>query len=166
MKFLLSLISGMLMAVMLLLLVGFLLRCEHENTITTFVFQSENSTALNYVKTICDGCNQVLSTGVFRGTPAINTHTTALEEHIADNKFISGEYDTVRAKVVSPDYHSTKTKIRCGIQTGNCRVYFPVEFKNEFEESVSLLQEGDEITFYGKSALTGLSWTDCEIVTK
>ena len=166
MKFLLSVIGWMMIAIMLLLLVAFLVRCEHEDKITTFVFQSENSTALNYVKTVCDGCNQVLSNKAFRGTPSINTHITALEEHIADNTFISGEYDTVRAKVVGIDYFSPYTEIGCCVQTGDCHVHFPVEFRNEFEESVSSLQEGDEITFYGKSALTGLSWTDCELITK
>ena len=166
MKFLLSVISWMIVAIMLLLLVAFLLRCEHDNKITTFVFQYENSTTASYVKTTCEGCNQTFSRTLFRGTPPDSSYIKAVEEHTGDKMFVSGEYDTIRAKVVSIDYFSPKTEIGCCVQTGNCHVHFPVEFKNEFEESVSLLQEGDEITFYGKSSLTGLSWTDCEIVTK
>ena len=166
MKFMLSLFSGIFISIVLLILAAFVFKCDHTDKITSFSFQPEKSTAASSVKTLCEDCNQRFYFQRFRDEPSNGSYMDIVEEHTDDNEFVKGEYDTIRATVVFPDYDSMKTKIRCSVQKGNTYVYFSVEFKGDYEEAVSLLQEGDEITFYGKSALTGLSWADCELVTK
>ena len=164
MKFFLSLFSGIFISILLVIAAAFIFKCDHTDKITSFAFQPEKSTAMSSVKTICEDCNQRFYFQRFSDKPSDSSYIDIIKEHTEDNEFVNGEYDTIRAKVVFPDYDSLKTKIRCCVQQGNVYVYFSVEFKDEFEGAVSLLQEGDEITFYGRSALTGLSWTDCELV--
>ena len=164
MKFLSSLFSGIFLSILLMLSLSLIFKCEHDNKVTKFSFQPENSTASNYVKIVCDDCNQGFGSARFRDTAPDNSYIDVVKEHTDDKKFVSGEYDTVRAKVVRHDYDSTKTEIYCCVEQGNVEVYFSVKFKSEFDEAVSSLQEGDMITFYGKSSTTGLSWTNCEIV--
>ena len=166
MKFLASLYGGMLASILIILSLSLVFKCEHTDRVKLFSFQSENSTAMHYVKTTCEDCNQRFSSTVFRDIAPDDSYIGVLKEYTEDKKFVSGEYDTIRAKVTLADYDSPKTKIRCSVQQENIIVSFSVEFKNEFENAVSLLKEGDEITFYGKSSTTGLSWTNCELVTE
>lgn len=166
MKFMLSLFSGIFISIVLLILAAFIFKCDHTDKITSFSFEPEKSTATSYVKTRCEDCNQRFYYQSFRGNPSDTSYIDIVKEHTADNEFVNGEYDTINAKVRFPDFFSPETEITCYIQKGNTYVYFSVEFKGDYEEAVSLLQEGDEITFYGKSALTGLSWVDCELITK
>lgn len=164
MKFLSSLFSGIFLSILLMLCLALIFKCEHTDKTTVFAFQSENSTAANYVKIVCDDCKQRFGGAIFRDTAPDNSYIDVVKEHTDDNEFVSGEYDTIRVKVVRHDYDSTKTKLQCCVQQGDIEVYFSVEFKSEFDDAVSSLQEGDEITFYGKSSTTGLYWTECEIV--
>lgn len=164
MKFLASLFGAMFMGIVFCLLLGFALQCEHENMIKVFSFQSENSTATGYVKSACDECNYSKDMVMFRDTPDDKSYIDAIKEHCADKTFVSGEYDTVTAKVFIPDVESDKTELRCRVRQGDVEVYFTAMFKGEYEDAVSLLQKGDEITFCGKSSAKGLSWTDCELV--
>ena len=49
-------------------------------------------------------------------------------------------------------------------ENDNVIVGFSVQFRDEFEEEISLIKEGDEITFRGKLYEEGFGWTDCELV--
>ena len=164
MKFISSLISGIILSILLILLLGFVIKCDHTNIIEVYSFQPEKSTAMSYVKSVCEECNQRFSLTLFRDTPPDDTYIGVIEEHCKDEMFVKGEYDTIKATVTVLDYDTQKTKINCSVWRDDVKVYFSVTFKEEYEEAVSLLQVGDEITFYGKSALRGLSWTDCELI--
>ncbi len=163
MKFIASLFSGIILSIMLMLTIGLILKCDHINIIEVYSFQSENSTAMSCVKSVCEECEQSLGTALFRDNPPDESYIGVIEEHIDDKIFVKGEYDTVRATVIFPDYDADRTRINCSVRQGDIKLNFMVEFKGEYEDAISLLQAGDEITFYGKSALKGLSWTDCEL---
>lgn len=165
MRFISSLYSGMFLSIILILLLGFCLKCDHNNSIEVYSFEPEKSTATSSVKSVCEECGQGLHLTRFRGNPPDEMYIDVIKEHCEDKTFIKGEYDTVKATVTVVDYFTPKTEISGGVCQDGVEVYFSVEFKEEYEEAVSLLQEGDEIIFYGKSALTGLSWTDCDLIT-
>lgn len=161
MKFLASLFCGIILSIISILLLGLILKCDHDNIIEVYSFQPENSTALSYSKSVCDDCGQSVHSTRFRDTPSDERYIDVIEEHCEDKTFVKGEYDTIKATVTMLDYSTPKTEISCSVSKDDVQVYFSVEFKEEY---VSSLAKGDEITFYGKSALKGLSWTDCELI--
>lgn len=165
MKFLSSLCSGIILSIVMILLLGMAVKCDHNNIIEVYSFQPENSTAMSYVKSFCEDCGQRFHLTLFRDAAPDEKYIDVIEEHCKDEIFVKGEYNTIMATVTVLDYDAQKTKINCSVQQDGVEVYFSVAFKEEYEETVSLLQVGDEITFRGKSASMGLSWTDCEIIT-
>ena len=164
MKFLASLFGAGILGIVLFLMLGFALRCEHESTLKTFAFQPEKSTAASSFKVVCDKCNQPERIARFYGTPSDTAYVGVVSEHCKDKKFVSGEYDTVTATLLYHDYDPTKTQVQCKVREGDVIVGFSARFKPEYDEAVSLLKEGDEITFYGKSSAEGLFWSNCELV--
>ena len=156
----------MILSIILMLLLGFILKCDHNNIIDVYSFQPEHSTAMGYVKTKCDDCGKGFGYSLFRDNPTDEKYINVIGEHCKDKIFIEGEYDTVKATVTLADYDFDKTRLNCSVRQGDVEVYFPVTFKGEYEEQVSSIQKGDEITFYGKSALEGLSWIECELITE
>lgn len=166
MKFIASLIGGMFLSIILMLLLGLVLKCDHDNIVEYYSFKPEKSVAYDYVKSVCDDCGQGFSVTSFYDTFPEERYTDVVREHCEDKTFIKGEYDTIKAKVVYPDYDYDRTRINCSIRQDDVDVYFTVEFKNEYEEAVSVLDSEDEITFRGRSALKGLFFTDCELLTK
>ena len=166
MKFISSVVAVMIICVILFISLGLIFKCDHTRVIEVFTFQPENSRALSYSKSYCDECRKCLHTALFQGSPTNESYIDAVEEHCGDKSFVKGEYDIVKAEVLSKNYNSSQAKIRCTIKHGDVQANFSVVFKGEYKEAVSLLETGDEITFYGKSALTGLSWTDCELITE
>lgn len=163
MKFLTNLCFAMFAGILLMLSFGLVEKCWHSE-ITTFSFP-KNSAMMGVISTKCKNCNKKYENIGFHGTPTDKSYIDAVKEHTNDKEFVSGEYDTIRATVIHPDYDPSKTNIRCCIQEEGVIVNFFVEFKNEYEELVSSLRTGDKITFYGKSSTEGLSWTDCELIT-
>ena len=162
-KFISSLIIMMIICIISILSLGLILKCDHDKIIEIYTFQPENSTALSYSKSICDDCRQRVHLALFSDTPSDERYIDVIEEHCEDKTFVKGEYDTIKATVTALGYGNPKTKILCSVSQDDVIVYFSVKFK---EECVSSLAKGDEITFYGKSALKGLSWTDCELIMK
>ena len=145
MKFLVNLCFAMFGGILLLLLFGLGEKCWH-NEITTFSFPGNNA-MMGVISTKCKDCNKEYENIGFHGTPEDETYINAVKECVNDKEFISGEYDTIRAMVIHPDYDPQKTKIRCSIQQEKVIVNFSVEFKSEYEEYVSSLRTGDKITF-------------------
>lgn len=166
MKFLLRLWGGMLLGIVLLLLLGLFLKCDHNKIIEEYSFQPEDSTAMSHVRSVCEDCGQRFHMTLFRDNSPDENYMDVIAKHSADRTFVKGEYDTIKAIVTLPDYKETETEIHCMARQDDVKVYFCVGFKREWEDAVSELQEGDEIVFYGKSALTGLSWTNCELLAE
>ena len=158
MKFILSLIIGMFLSILLILFLGFVLKCEHNNKITSFSFQPEYSTAASSVKEVCEECNQIFDVGRFRGKPSDDSYIDVIEKHI--------DGGMVTATVSMPYYEKRRKQITCKISEGDIVVYFYAAFKEEYESYLESLSVGDEITFSGKRSDTALYWTECEIVTK
>lgn len=166
MKFLLSIVSGCLLSVLAILIIFTPPKCEHEEMGKIFSFQFQNSTAMSSIKPFCENCNNYFGYTHFRGTPNDTSYLEVVKELIDSDEVIGGEYYTMTATLTVPDHEVDKTRIRCKIEKENIIVSFSVQFREEFEESVGLLQEGDEVTFRGKLYDEGFGWTDCELLNK
>lgn len=137
---------------------------EHEHG-KIFAFGSENSTAWDYVKPWCkSGKCCYLGYSLFRGTPSDTSYLDVIREHIDSEKIVGGEYYTVTARITLADYDFTRTSLGCRLQNDDIIVDFSVEFREEFEEAVGLLDEGDEVTFRGRFYDEGCGFTDCELI--
>jgi hypothetical protein len=137
---------------------------EHEHG-KIFAFQPQWSTAMSYIKPFCeDGKHCYLGYTLFRGTPNDLSYLEVIEDYSDGDEIIGGEYYTVSAIVILGDYDINRTRVRCRVQSENIIVDFSVEFREEFEEVVSLLDEDDKITFRGRFYDEGCGWTDCELI--
>ena len=141
-------------------------KCEHEEMVTLFSFEFENSSASSHIKPFCENCNNYFGYTLFRGTPKDTSYLKVVMQNIDGQDVKAGEYYTMSAVVTQEDYDINRTRIRCKVESDNIMVGFSVEFKNEFEEQVSLMREGDEITFRGRLYDDGFGWTDCELIEK
>ena len=145
-------------------LVGIFDKCEHKKMSTVFSFQFENSVATSYFKPYCKNCNHYFGYTLFRGTPNDLSYLEAVRQYIDESDIKSGEYYTMIATVSLADYDINRARIRCKVENEDIIVGFSVEFRGEFEEQVSLIREGDEITFSGRLYDEGFGWTDCELL--
>ena len=138
----------------------------HEHS-KLFVFQPQGSTAASYVKPICEsGEHYYLGYTLFDGTPDDLSYLEVVKTCCEAERIIGGEYYTITATVELADYDLAKTRIRCAVRSGNISVNFSVEFKDEYEESVGELREGDEVIFRGRFYDEGCGFTDCELIPK
>jgi hypothetical protein len=138
--------------------------CDHTNLDKRFLFQTEGSTAVSRIKPVCKNCNQYFEAAIFRGTPNDLSYLEVVKEYISEDEIVGGGYHTMTASVAVLDYDFQRVRIRCKVTAADIEVNFSVEFREEFEESVALLQVGDEITFRGRLYDTGFGWTDCELL--
>jgi hypothetical protein len=141
-------------------------KCEHEDVGKMFSFQPQNSTATSYVKSFCTNCDEKFGYKIFRGTPTDTSYLEPIKVHSDVSEIVGEEYYTITAIVTLADYEFNKTKIRCEVQSENVEVNFCAEFREEYEESVALLQEGDIVTFRGRFYDDGCGFTDCELIAK
>lgn len=132
--------------------------------IKMFSFQFENSTAVSHLEPRCKNCNHYFGYTAFRGTPKDLSYLELVKQNIDERNIKAGEYYTMRAVVSLEDYDVNRTRIRCKVESDNTIVGFSVEFREGFEEQISLLQKGDEITFRGRLYDNGFGWTDCELL--
>lgn len=138
--------------------------CYHEEKGKMFSFQFENSTAMSYIQPFCKNCTHYFGYSHFRDTPSDISYLGAVEEYILEDGIFGGRYCTMSATVALRDYDVTRTRVRCQIQNDDIIVNFSVEFREEFDEAVSAMSEGDEITFRGRLYDKGFGWTDCELI--
>ena len=129
-----------------------------------FSFQFEGSTAASYIKPFCEHNGHVYISTIFRGTPDDLSYLDVVAEHSDGDEIVWGEYYTVTAVMTLGDYDFGRTRIRCQVESGNIIVNFSVEFRDGFEESVDLLNEGDTVTFRGRFYDEGCGFTDCELI--
>ena len=164
MRYILTLCFSSFFAIIILLFIFTPPKCEHENMKTVFSFQPQNSTANSYYKPYCENCNNDLGYTMFRNTPSDTSYLDAVKSYIDGDEIVGGEDYTMTAVVSLGDYDSQKTRIRCKVEKDDIIVGFSVQFRDELEEEISLIKEGDEITFRGKLYEEGFGWTDCELV--
>lgn len=144
----------------------FLYGCDHEEMGSIFSFQFENSTAASYIKPYCKNCDTYFGYNSvrFRGTPNDLSYLDVIRQYVDRPDIEGGKYYTMTANVLLGDYDIYRTRIKCEVERDGIVVCFSVEFQEEFEERVSLLQKGDEITFRGRLYDEGFGWTDCELL--
>ena len=141
-------------------------KCDHDNLDKRFSFQFEGSTASSVMQSFCDNCNNYFGRSSFYGTPADLSYLDVIEEHSDSDEIDWGEYYTITATVSHADYDFNRTRIGCKVESEKVIVSFSVEFREEFEESVGLLDEGDIVTFRGRFYEEGCGFTDCELITE
>jgi hypothetical protein len=130
----------------------------------SFSFQSHNSTAMSHIEPFCENCNHYFGYTLFRGTPNDVSYLDVIKEHSDGSEIIGGEYYTITATVTLGDYEIDKTKLRCKVAGESIIAVFSVEFREEFEEQVDLIVEGDEIVFRGRLYDEGFGFTDCKLI--
>ena len=137
---------------------------EHDHG-KIFAFDSKGNRKYDYVKTWCksEECYNP-SVYLFEREPSDTSYLEVIAEHIGTDGLIRGEYYTLTATVTLADYYFPKTHIRCEVRNDNTIVNFTVDFRDEFEDAVGLLQEGDEVTFRGRFYKIGCAWEDCELI--
>ena len=155
-----------LLAIVLLLIVCIPDKCEHEVMGKSFSFQPQNSTATSYLRQFCANCDDDFGYKIFRGTPTDTSYLDVVAAHSNSDKIVQGKYYTMSAKVAQRDFDFNKTEIACKVQNGEIIVFFFAEFREEYEESVALLQEGDIVTFRGRFYDKGCGFTDCQLIMK
>jgi hypothetical protein len=140
--------------------------CEHEDTIRIYSFQFDGSTAAHSTREYCNVCkkNTTTSSTRFRGTPTDQSYLEVLVAQSDANEIIPGEYYTVTATVILGDYEYSETRLRCKVENDEFRVGFSVDFRDEFEEVVELVEEGDIITFRGRFYDEGCGFSDAELI--
>lgn len=164
MRYMLTIISACFLSIVAMLIIFTPAKCEHEEMGKIFSFQYQKSTASSSVKPFCKNCNNYFGYTNFRNTPADTSYLDVVKEFTDSDEVIGGEYYTMTATLTVSDHDVDKTRIRCEIESGDIIVNFSVQFRDEFEESVDLLQVGDEVTFSGKLYDEGFGWTDCELL--
>ena len=107
MKFLISIIisiiSGLCLAIIGAICLGVLLKCNHEETGTLFSFQHENSTAYSHYQPYCKECKEHFASTMFKGTPDNFSYLDALKGGLDNTEIIGGQYYTVTATVTLGD---------------------------------------------------------------
>ena len=137
--------------------------CEHTEVVKSYSFQPRNSSAYNHMQTECKDCGQVLYRNIFEDNPKDLSYLDVLNN---GERFVDGEYYTIDA-TVQYNFFDHDLKVKCVVEKDDVSVFFTVTFAEEYKEASGLLQEGDVITFRGKSAPEGrLYWTDCELISE
>lgn len=131
----------------------------------TFSFQFQGSTASNYVKWTCKSCSVHYTPTLFRGTPSDTSYLELIKKIAGEDEIIGGEYYTLTVVVAVRDFDRDKVRIQCKVRDESFLIGFSVEFREEFEDAVNKLVEGDEITFRGKLYEDGFGFTDSELIT-
>lgn len=166
MKFMLTTICSVMVAILLLLVVFTPPKCEHTERVEHFVFASQNSTASSYVEHYCAECDNSLGYNLFNDVPSDSSWLDVIKEKSDSDEIVSGGYYTMTAIVTLGDYDHQRTRVRCRVESGNNIVYFSADFNDDLEDVIKSVQEDDEITFRGKFYEIGCGFEDCELINK
>ena len=168
MKFLTSLILICIFLPILFVVVFSPEPCEHEDTILWYFFTSQDSVSNSDVCRYCKNCEKRISTySQFTGTPIDQSYLEALKEHSDTSEFVPGEYYILTATVPLGYINGSSNKkayINCEVENEEFKVRFTVDFKEEYEELVSQIQEDEVITFRGRYYNEGCGFTDAELI--
>lgn len=135
--------------------------CEHKE-VTRYFFSTDGSN--NSVCGFCTKCRTRLTPhSLFQGELVDKSYLTAMQEHSDGSEIIPGEYCTVTARV--PLGFMGSGGLACEVENEDYLVRFKAVFRAECIEQVKLIEEGQEITFRGRFADRGCSFTDCELIS-
>ena len=137
--------------------------CEHKERREEYSFELQDINSPKYIgykKTFCKSCDYYFGNTYFYSTPSDLSYLDLLCEHSDGEELVDGEYYTVSATVNNNYVYG----ITCRVENDDIRVYFSVDFREEFKETVKQMKSGDEITFRGKFVSNGYDWTDCELI--
>lgn len=163
--FITTILMVCILAVVLLFVFSASVVCPHDEMRYVFAFQFDGSTAASRIKPVCKNCSQYFEATRFRGTPNDLSYLEVVKEYISEDEIVSGGYHTMTATISIREHDATKTRLNCRVSNEDIEVHFSVEFREGFEESVSSLQIGEQITFRGRLDDTGFGWTDCELLS-
>ncbi len=166
MKYLASLIGLCLFLPIVFLIVFTPEKCDHEDMATIYSFSDYDSTASSYTRPYCRDCGEKFQYTNFKGTPIDQSYLEAIQEHSDGSEIVPGRYYTVTATVPLGYYaYGSKTVwLNCRVENEEYIVGFNVEFRNEFKDLVSSVQDGDEITFRGRFYDEGCGFVDCVLI--
>ena len=141
--------------------------CDHEEVLR-YYFSTDDSTVHNDVCGFCTKCDTRLTPySLFQGELVDKSYLAALKEHSDGSEIIPGEYYTVTATVPLGymGYEGTMG-LACEVENEDFLIRFNAAFRGEFKEQISLIEEGQEITFRGRFNDTGCGFTDCELLSE
>ena len=160
-KFIGTVVTAFIIFVMAIVITGAVTKCDHTDTTDIYII-SQNDT--NRIVTQCDECKSVLNRENFRGNPKNKSYLSVIDDELVD-----GEYYTVTTKLRFDGILSTespKTFAFCKSDKDDMSVCFIAVFKDDYNDKIKSLKEGDEITFYGRYSSDGFYWTNCELITE
>ena len=140
--------------------------CEHPETVKRYTFASENNMQSDYMSVHCKECDEKLSSQTFVGTPEDLSYLDVIRTLVGEDGPVAGEYYRATATVVLGCYLSEKPYVRCKAESNDVSVVFTVDFKEEFDEAVRKIEEGETITFYGRYYESGCGFADCELIVE
>ncbi len=140
--------------------------CEHPESVKRYSFYSENNMQYDYMAVYCKECNEKLRSETFADTPKDLSYLEVVRTLVGEDGPVAGEYYLVTATVLSDYSQSGSPYVRCKVENDSVSVFFTVDFKEEFDEAVREIEEGDTITFYGRYYESGCGFADCELIVE
>ena len=163
MKFIITVLFLCILSPILFLIVATPEKCEHQE-VTRYYFSTDDSVVHNSVCGFCTKCRTRLTPhSLFQGELVDKSYLTAMQEHSDGSEIIPGEYCTVTARV--PLGFMGSGGLACEVENEDYLVRFTAVFRAECIAQVELIEEGQEITFRGRFADRGCSFTDCELIS-
>lgn len=141
-------------------------KCEHEE-VTRYVFTSYDSTGNSSVAKFCKKCDKRLTYhSLFKGDLVDKSYLNVIKEHSDGSEIVPGEYYTVTATAPLGSINGTPNRLylHCEVENEDFIIRFVVDFREEFREVVTLVEEGEEITFRGRFYDEGCGFTDAELI--
>ena len=139
--------------------------CKHEDMVERYHFVAYNVSGNNSVREYCRDCGEAFPLTNIGDTPEDQSYLEAIREHSDGSAIVPGEYYTVTVIVTLRDIEADCTRLGCKVENNDFIVIFDVDFREEFEEVVSLIEKGDEITFRGRFYDEGCGFKDAELIT-
>ena len=172
MRFITSVISICVLAVIIVLIVFTPEPCEHSDTLKIYSFQYEKSTAAHSTREYCNICGRYTTTysARFRGTPTDQSYLEAIVAQSDASEIIPGEYCTITATVTSAGVSSYDegrfwtVRVGCKIENSDFEIYFSADFRKEFWDQVDAIEKDDIVIFRGRFYAEGCGFTDCELI--
>lgn len=144
-------------------------KCEHEETIERYAFDSVDSIVENSVTIThyCKKCDKRVGNHSEVNVESVgDSYLGVIVRHSDATEINPGEYYTITATAPFGFVGGMTDKIwlHCDAETEDYIVRFVVDFNEEFRELVSSVNGGDIITFRGRFYDSGCGFSDAELI--